>query len=263
MTIYVLPDAVIAILFVAVSVGVALAGLTLFRRLLPEEAIQQHTQIASSLYGMVALLYAVIVGSLVASGWTRFSQAQTSLVNETNALGNLFRATEAFDPALRTQLRQGLLAYAEEVLNVEWPRMREDEPVVLTSQSYERLWSLYIGAPELDGRAATFYSNSITQLTNLSNERRVRISLAVSGYSNELWVLFVCGGAVVIFFSYFYAPKRSMHHLLLLTLLAGMFGFVLYLLFQIQTPYAGDLSVSADVLARLVETWRSQTGPYV
>ena len=110
---------VVVIFFVITSVGLAHLGLAIFRRIINEQAISTHSTIASSTFGLIGLLYAVITGSLVASGWTRFRDAQTSVVQESNALGDRLRAANAFTEPTRSTLQRKLLGYAENVVNVE------------------------------------------------------------------------------------------------------------------------------------------------
>ena len=118
---------VVVIFFVITSVGLAHLGLAIFRRIINEQAISTHSTIASSTFGLIGLLYAVITGSLVASRWTRFRDAQTSVVQESNALGDRLRAANAFTEPTRSTLQRKLLGYAETVVNVEWPLLRRGD----------------------------------------------------------------------------------------------------------------------------------------
>lgn len=256
-----LPDVVVVAIFVVASVSLAQLGLLIFRRIIREEAISSHSSIASSTFGLIGLLYAVITGSLVASGWASFRDAQTSSFNESNALGDMLRAANAFDEPTKSLLQRKLLVYAKDVVDVEWPRLRRGESVELASPSYEDLWTTYIGVTPANSRETMFYSTSISRLVALGDERRTRVLESESRFSPELWVLFIGGGIIAVFFTYFFAPKRSRYHLLLLSLLASLFGFVLYLLFQIQTPYTGGFSVSVEPFVKLLSVWQPRVLP--
>lgn len=255
-----LPDIVVVAIFVIGSVGFAQLGLWIFRRILGEQIITVHTSVASSMFGLIGLLYAVIIGSLVASGWARYHDAETSAYNETNAIGDMMRAANAFDPPTRNLVQQKLLAYTQDVVHVEWPALRHGATVNLSTPIYEDLWTTYISITPTGANETTFYSTSISRLVALGDERRTRLLVADSAYSPELWVLFIGGGMIAVFFTYFFAPRRSKSHFVLLSLLASLFGFVLYLLFQIQTPYSGGFSVGPDAFVRLIELWAPRIG---
>jgi len=74
-----IPNALLALLIVALVVAASVLGLMLIQRRVPGYFLEDNTQAVTGSISTIGLLYAVIIGSVVASGWTRFNAAQSSL----------------------------------------------------------------------------------------------------------------------------------------------------------------------------------------
>ena len=253
------PDVIIATLFVVASVGLSLAGLLLFHHFVSDDFIARNRAAAADNFTMVSLLYAIIVGSLVASGWLRFGEAEQNATREANVAGTLIRFADGMPEPTRTELIDALVDYSRVVVEVEWPQMGRGEEIALENEPFERLWAVALPFEPREPREETLHAGIVEYLGLLDEERRLRVVNAQASLSIPLWILFLVGGGVSIFYTYLFSDARnSRFQALLVALLSGLFGFVLYLLFALQFPYSGDLSVPPEAFRDLVVEWSAR-----
>jgi hypothetical protein len=250
-----IPDFILALMFVVMSIALAVGGLALVRRSRLSEMLNDNTTAISGTSSMINFLYAVIVGSIVATSWSRFNEAQLRTNQEATYLGDLLRTAQGFEAPARHEFQTLLIRYAQDVLNNEWPAMAEGERIMLGSPAYEALWAHFLNYQPTTDRSKTFYGIALGQLNSLAEQRRLRILTTQMVTSPPLWVLFVVGGAIAIFFTYLFPAKNWRFKALKVALLAAMFGFVFYLLLILQYPYAGDLRVQPVEFMDLIELW--------
>ncbi|MGB7360092.1 MAG: hypothetical protein WA944_19805 [Mycobacterium sp.] len=63
------------------------------------------------------------------------------------------------------------------------------------------------------------------------------------------------GGGVVMAFTFLFGTRDVVVHALAVGLTAALLAFVLYLIFALEHPYVGDLSVEPTEYANVLEAW--------
>ena len=94
------------LLMVASTVGVAILGLLLVRRLVPLDLLQMHHEVGGYIIGVMGTIYAVILAFVVFVVWNQYQMANAAVVAEANSLGDLSRMTRRLPEPLQTQLRR-------------------------------------------------------------------------------------------------------------------------------------------------------------
>jgi ABC-type multidrug transport system fused ATPase/permease subunit len=255
-----IPNALFAIALVALVVALSVAGLALFKRRVPGQILEDNSQAIGGTLGTISLLYAVIVGSVVASGWNRFNAAQTSLNQEASKLGDMLRMTQAFEEPARRDFQTALVRYAESVVTVEWPAMSQGQVVQIGTPPYEALWALFLDYRPKDSHEDAFFNRALGQLNDMGENRRLRVLSTQEQLSVPMWILFVAGGALIICYTYFFPSKHTRFHALKTAFLAAMFGLVLFLMLSLQFPYVGDIGIRPTAMQDVVELWKPRVG---
>jgi hypothetical protein len=88
------------ILVVAVSVLVAVAGLTLVQRIVPSQLRQQHNDVAGFIYAVLGVIYAVLIALVVIAVWEDYAAARVAVEREASELEDVFRLAHPL-PALK------------------------------------------------------------------------------------------------------------------------------------------------------------------
>lgn len=105
-----------------------------------------------------------------------------------------------------------------------------------------------------------FYDQAIHRLDDLSTGRKGRIATGAAEIPGELWVLLIGGGAIVMAFTFMFGTPDAVVYATAVALTAALMGFVIYLIFALEHPFVGTLSVKPDAYSHVVEIWQQQEG---
>jgi hypothetical protein len=243
----------------ASSIGVAVAGVCIVRWRVHYSILREDHDVAGFLYSMVGVVYAVLLGFITVVVWQQHRDTQEYVQQEAVRVSNLLRDAQVFPDPVRKELRESLIAYGRAVVNDEWKTMAKRQPSPLASQAYEKIWeTVYEIQPETE-RERAFYRESITRLNELGGIRRSRILSSQSRIPSLLWVLLIGGAAISISFTYMFGTKNIWPHLLTAGSLAGLIGFVLFLILALSCPFSGSLCISPDALTSVLQVWEHST----
>jgi Protein of unknown function (DUF4239) len=248
-----------AILFTGAWAAVAVVGFRIALRYRPAVRDDQHNDVYGVYFSMVGLLYAILLAFVVVVAWEQFNSAEESTHTEVTRLSNLFRDAEPLPPDNRDRIQGALVAYVQSVVDREYDAMADGESDGLTMAAYENVWSsFYDTRVEGDGPAATFYDAAVGRLNELGEARRLRILASQSTIPAPLWVLLIGGGLFTIaWLCPFYMADTRIQTWALGTV--GAFtGFVLFLIYALQHPFAGDIAIDPGVYQSLLDSWMNK-----
>src|SRR6185503_319067 len=113
----------LAILIIALSVGFAIGGVLLGRRLLHRQVAAFHNEVVISLFATASVVYAVLLGFLVVVVWEGYDDAHRNVAEEAASLVPLYRLTYGMQGPHGVASRTLIREYADAVINDEWPTM--------------------------------------------------------------------------------------------------------------------------------------------
>jgi hypothetical protein len=255
-----LPAPLVGFLAIVITVGLAVLGLAVSRRIVRHERLEATSTVAEQIFTLAGVLYAVLVAFVVVVVWEQFDQAQKDTESEAVAISDLLRDSEGLPPAVRPAIQQSLIAYINDVVNDEFPRMRRGEPIEQQSDHLTRVWQSFLQVQPVTEREISFYRESITRLDDLGSARKSRISSSQSEIPGEMWVMLLGGGAVMLIFTYLFGTPDLVLHGVLIALAGALLAFVLYLIFAMEHPFVGTIAVGSDPYLHALETW-SQLAP--
>src|SRR5262245_1876482 len=116
-------DIITGLLMVVGTVGVAILGLLLVRRLVPLDFLQMHHEVGGYMIGVMGTVYAVILAFMVFFVWNQYQIAASAIVAEANGVGDLSRMIKGLPEPLQSQLRGALVNYLQVVIDSECPAM--------------------------------------------------------------------------------------------------------------------------------------------
>lgn len=249
------PDLTLGFIIIALSVTVAVCGVCLIRWRIHYSVLKEDHDVAGFVYSMVGVVYAVLLGFITVVVWQQYRDAQGYVQQEAVRVSNLLRDAQVFPTPLRIELREKLIAYGRAVVDDEWSTMARRQPSHLAQAAYEGIWvTLYQIQPGTE-RERAFYRESITRLNELSGIRRSRLLSSESRIPSLLWMLLIGGAMISIAFTFMFGTRNLWSHALAAGSLAGLIGFVLYLIFALSSPFSGSLCISTDPLTRVLEIW--------
>lgn len=251
-----IPPVVLGVLWVAVVVGISVVGLLVFRRVVSHTRLADTTATSGTVFQLAGTLYAVLVAFVVVVVWGQFTDAEHASGAEAAAISDLLRDSAALPPASRTAVEQALLAYTRDVIDDEFPRMRRGETIEEQSTQMLAVWDAYLAVQPQTRNEIAFFDHAITRLNDLSEQRKMRVSTADAKVPVELWVLLIGGGGVVMTFTFLFGTREIVVHALAVGLTAALLAFVMYLIFALEHPYVGQLSVKPTPYVSALEVWQ-------
>jgi hypothetical protein len=238
-----------ALLMVAGTVGVAILGLLLVRRLVPLDLLQMHHEVGGYIIGVMGTIYAVILAFVVFAVWNQYQIASTAVVAEANSLGDLSRMTKKLPDPLQSQFRGALVNYLKAVIHNEWPAMGSQNDSPEAWSAMQRLWDIYRHAdmPRYElGQA--FYSQSLQQMNNLSDSRRTRLFASRGKVPTLMWVLLWLEGAIILGFTYFFGIRSIRSQCIMTIAFALVVSLNLLLISELDQPFNGFAQIAPTPL---------------
>ena len=256
---YQISPLLLALLMVVVIVILSLVGLVLTRRLvLPR--LHFHDGVNDAISGTVqaiGVFYGITVGLIAVGVWNTYSNSSDLVSREAAAIGALYRDVGGYPSPQREELRAKLREYTVYTIEQAWPAQREGRLLDGGTEVLDRFQSqLYSFEPASTGQAA-LHSETLGGYNKLIEYRRLRIDAVGSGLSLVMWAVIWIGAAISIGVAYFYRIEDPKLHAILVILMAGFLGIVLFMIVINDKPFFGSVSVSADpyklILERLIK----------
>ncbi|MCX4094398.1 DUF4239 domain-containing protein [Nocardia sp. alder85J] len=246
--IYSLPTWAGFVIITGVSVLLVCAGILAARPLVhklfgPEPGRNEQVTMVLTVGGV---FYGLLLGLVAAATYQSFDDAQNLVADEAAAVGTLYREVSAYPEPQRDVLRQDLVDYTDNLLDVAFPALRDgqDPPggtaLVTRFQDHLLAFQPQTRAQEIVHQAA------IAQFAQFDEQRRHRINASAGGLPNVLWYVIVLGAVVNVILVCLFSLSGRGAHLLLGGLFAFFLGTMIFLIAAMDYPFRGDLSVSPD-----------------
>lgn len=231
---------VLTVLIVCVSV----AGLLLARRWMKTIDLKTQHDISDPYSQFVAMLFAVLLGFMVADAMQRFGDARRTVQQEASALGNVYRLAEGLDVASCKKLRTLCKEYAMQVVNDEWPKLSMHQDSPLAWDVYRNLWSTCTNYEPVTQRQSNAQQLLLSAMQSVGDNRRLRVEALHSGLPLELWFVLILGGGSTVVFTYFFGADNLKIQVVMVAIVSLVICLNLFLLVTYDDPFSGDVMVT-------------------
>jgi hypothetical protein len=248
-----------AVAVIGLSIGAALVGQVVVRRLVRQELLSAHTTVAGIIYATLAVVYGVILGQVVIAAWGDYTDAENAVDLEVSSLVNLYRLADGWPAADREAVQQAVIAYAQAVLDSEWPAMQRGE-LPVSAGGYPpmlAIWEAYREITEPSVRASYEFGASIGELTDLESARSLRLVVSERPLPNLLWAALFTGAVITVAFSYLLAVENRLVQGMMLGALSGLIALLLFLVHTLEYPFRGSTGIEPSAFKVMLV----QTGP--
>ena len=243
----------------------AVGGLTLVQFLVPTATRQQHNDVAGFIYAVLGVVYAVLLALVVIAVWEDFGRARETVETEANATAEIFWLAHRLPEPERGRLQELSQSYAEEVVEREWPLMREGQaPLMGQGQATPTGWVLVDDIRETlqgfePGTSAeeALYAEGLDQVEELASARRMRLVEAEEGLPAVLWVVLIFAGVAAVSFTYLFGLESTWAHRLMVAALAAVIGMVLFTIGAMEHPFSGGASIGTGAFDLLLERFET------
>lgn len=240
-----LPLWLVGVMVVGGAVALAFALVFILHPVVKRRHGEEHNQVFSDGFAAVGTMYAIVAGLLVFGVFTTFEEASAHSSTEATNLVLMYRDSGAFPQPVQSQAREAITGYLTSVINDDWPALAEGKGSGKTSQALDHLYKVY-GPMNPDGSWSDQYTNSVSQLDEVTKLRDQRIENSAESLPGIYWFLLYAGAFItILYLAMAYVGSRAMHAVAV-GLMAAMLGLVIFLLLEVNHPFRGEIALSPD-----------------
>jgi hypothetical protein len=149
---------------IAATVIASLLFMLLLNRLWPWAEATPHNDLIGWQASILGTTYAVILGFMLYTVWTRLGEADLNVDLEANAVVDIYHLAEGMPEPQRTQLQTMARSYVSAVIDQEWPQMANGEPPSRTSGIDREMWKTVVSARPSSQTEINAQDNALSQL---------------------------------------------------------------------------------------------------
>ena len=243
-----------SLITVGSSIVLSLLILWAARRIFSHEQLTPHNEVSGFVYAAIGVIYAVILGFAIISVWEEYRGAETNVVAEANALGNLYRLAEGLPDPTGDEIQQTVLDYAATVVDEEWEAMEEgtaptEQAVMYTDELWNLFYDVELSTPAEEG----LYAAALAEMDSLGHHRRERLQDADSDLLGIIWGVMIGGAVLTVLFPCLFGVENGLVHSMIIGTLAAAIGLLLLLAYDLNHPFQGDVGIHPDVFVRVID----------
>lgn len=243
-----------SLIIVGSSILVSLLILGAVRAIVSHERLTPHNEVSGFVYAAIGVIYAVILGFAVVTEWEDYDDAKTNVTAEASTLGNLYRIAEGLPDSSREAIQQSVIAYADTVVNDEWDAM--DNRTAPSQQAIAHVDSMWTAFYEMELSGPTeegLYAAGLEQMDSLGEHRRERMEDAEAGVLGVVWGVLIGGAVLTVLFPCLFGVENTLVHSLIIGTLAATLGLLLFLVYDLNHPFHGDVRIGPQAFMRIIE----------
>lgn len=223
-------------------------GLHFFSYIFTSKSLREKHSNAIS-YGLAttSIFVAVLVAFITVVSWQSYGDAQAAVEEESQLAGTFYRHLHSISEPARTEISDDVIAYLDQVINVEWPSMARDKPQF--DQGWDIIFSILKKTqllPQKSSFQEGLYMRLQDDVSNLIKARRNRILFTRPHLQPIIWLAITTTAFInIFFFCLLYLENRKFH--VFLTLLIGAsFGITFSLIAAFDKPFQGPMAIPAS-----------------
>ncbi len=228
-----------ALLFTLSVVAVACAVVALLQKFATPTGRTHNNELGTTIFELLTVLYAIVLAFVLITAWENKEAAGQVTYREANELVDVYWSAAALEPEQRDQVREMVRAYTNEVIDQEWPAMRDQEPV--SSEGLMLLDAMrapVAGAQTDDDVTQARLDATQGGVLAISEFRTERLFAAQSGLSAAMWTVLVPGAILVFAVMLTLGTPTRKYQFVLVGLISGMVALMLFATYQLEYPFS-------------------------
>jgi hypothetical protein len=256
---YDIPATRLSLLFVAVFVGFYWVGSIIVRPILRQ--FVKYTAGSNDIVGYVlscfCVFYGLLLGLIAVTAYQNVAEAGANVTREASALSALYEDVSRYPEPYGQNLRWLLRDYTRYVIKYAWPLQRRgiipQEGTIRARAFHERLVDFQPSTPGEE----IIHAEALRQLNNFLEARQMRLLSVKASLPGSMWFVMILGAVLNIAICWLF-DMRFLTQLMLGGILAAYLGIMMHLIFDMNQPFRGDVSVSAEPFEALYARMEDQ-----
>ena len=227
----------------------SLTALYLLRKIWSIESRPKILDIHGHMFGVIGIIYAVLVGAIAIGSWEKFNHAEVLAIKEASSAINIYNSAPGLGNSEAKEVRTFIKHYLEEVIHNEWPKMKKNIPPEMNEDNITALTKRLTQIEPKNKSQELFIPIVIQQVNYLRMHREERIFLAETALTGAILQLVFLGGLLTLLACIFLESESSkLNSTIFLSILSILIGLVLAAIIGLDHPYQGDISISSRPL---------------
>jgi Protein of unknown function (DUF4239) len=240
-------------LVLAAVMAVSLLFMVWMNRVWPVARRHSQNDLVGWQLSVLGTTYAVTLGFMMYTDWTNFNAADLNAEMEANALRNIYRLAEGL-PQQRVQLQTLVRAYADAVVDHDWPDMAAGKLPEDSHEINEALWKAILSINAASPSQITAEDHALTELTTLTLHRRTRLLQSTYRLPSIFWCVLLSGGALTLLSVSIFGSANTRVHTLQVFSLSLLVTLVMLAIADVDRPFQGWIHISDYAFRRAQST---------
>jgi hypothetical protein len=244
---YGIPPTRLALFFIIVFVGFYWVGTVVLRPILRQ--FVKHSTGTNDIVGYVlscfCVFYGLLLGLIAVTAYQNVADANENVTREAAALSALYEDVSRYPDPFGQNLRWLLRDYTRYLIKYGWPLQRKgivpEEGTIRAEAVHDQLLEFQPRTPAEE----IVHAEALRQFNNFLECRRMRLFSVTSALPASMWYVMILGAILNIAICWLF-DMRFVAQLLLGGILAAYLGTMMFLIFDMNQPFRGDVSISAE-----------------
>jgi hypothetical protein len=235
------------------SIALSIIGAAVSGIFFGEQELSLNNIVGGFKYLFISQVYAGFLGFLLFGVYNRYDQTRSDVVSEVAELTTLDRLAVAFPAATRTQLREELKEYARQVVDVEWPQLRDRRARLTMISALDTLDYAYGAVEPTTRKQREVIKYSQKLLGEMRDTRGIRVLRSLGALQVLLWVVTLTGTAVAIIFPWVFGSPNVNATMLMSILSTLLMTSVVLVVLKLSYPFGGEYGVLPTPYSAFIE----------
>ncbi|MEV3935046.1 hypothetical protein AB0K52_03550 [Glycomyces sp. NPDC049804] len=227
------------LLFFLAVVAAASIVVALLQKFAPPTSRGHNNELGTTLFELLTVLYAIVLAFVLITAWEDKNEAGHVTYQEANQLVDVYWQASALEPAERDAVRAAVRDYTNEVIEAEWPAMRDQEDV--SSEGLlllDRMRAPVAGAQTDDDVTQARLDAVSAGVIAVEEYRTDRLFTAQRGLGPVMWTVLVPGALLVFAVMLTLGTPTRKYQFVLVGLISGMVALMLFAAYQLEYPFS-------------------------
>jgi hypothetical protein len=253
---YGLSPIVLAIVMISTIEFLAIAGLVITRWLIVPRLhfLEGVNEAISGTVQAIGVFYGITVGLISVGVWNTYDASSDLVSKEAASIGVLYRDFGGYQEPVRAAMQAELREYTVAIIDQVWPAQVAGKPInvgrAILDDLQRQLYNFEPGGPS----QTALHSETLGAYNKLIEARRLRMEAVEGGLSAVMWAVIWIGAAISIGVAYLYKIEDLKLHIILIFLMAGFLGLLIFMIVINDRPFFGYSSISSEPYKLILRT---------
>jgi hypothetical protein len=253
---YSFPDLSIVVSFAAI-LAVAIVGLpSLVRRIPWMKPSDANTDFVLRMQATLFTMTSLVLAFTLVEAENNFRKVDALVSAEASQLNRLDRLLSRYGDPAAEAVRPPLLAYAQSIVNDEWPAMLEDMPSEKTRAAFMPISRGILSLDPQTNRQTMIYGEILRSFDAVAESRDARLAAVSVALPAAYWQVVLFAALMLLFVSS--TMERTPFRATVLAAQMAVIGAFLGFVFIQDQPFKGQMAVDAEPIVQAIAVIKSR-----